>query len=51
MQRLAIISFIGIVGLLLASTAHEAAVRNARNKTGSIAVTYVTAKPPVEVTR
>ena len=51
MQRLAILSFIGIIGLLLASTAHEAAVRNARNKTGGIAVTYVSAKPPVEATR
>ncbi|HWK04490.1 MAG TPA: hypothetical protein VNS58_12705 [Puia sp.] len=51
MQRLAILSFIGIIGLLLASAAHESAGRNTRNKAGSIAVTYVAAKPPVEATR
>ena len=51
MQRLAIFSFIGIVGLLLASTAHESAARNTRHKTGGIAATCVTAKPPVETTR
>ncbi len=51
MQRLAIFSFIGIVVLLLASTAHEAGVRSNRNKAGGIAGTYIAAKPPVETTR
>ena len=47
MQRIAIFSFVGIVLLLLVSTAHESAGRGARNKTGGLAGTCVSAKPPV----
>lgn len=47
MQRLAIFSFIGIVVLLWVSAAHESAARDVQNKTGGIAGTYVSAKPPV----
>jgi hypothetical protein len=49
MQRLAIFSFIGIVVLLLASAVHESTARGGHNKTGGIAGTYVSAKPPVQV--
>jgi hypothetical protein len=48
MQRLAIFSFIGIVVLLLVSTAYDSAARGAHNKTGGIAGTYASAKPPVQ---
>lgn len=49
MQRLAILSFIGIVVLLLTSTAHESAARQKNKKIGGIAATYVSATPPVSV--
>ncbi len=48
MQRLAIFSFIGIVILLLVSTAYDSAGKGACNKTGGIAGNYTSAKPPVQ---
>lgn len=49
MQRLAIFSFIGIIVLLLVSTTYNSAARGGNNKTGGIAGTYTSAKPPVQV--
>ena len=49
MQRLAIFSFIGIVILLLASTAHESATREAHKKANGVTGTYVSATPSVAI--
>jgi hypothetical protein len=49
MQRLAIFSFIGILVLLLASTARESAVRKAPKKTGGLTATYVAVIPPAQL--
>ena len=49
MQRIAVFSFIGIVVLLLASTAHESAVRKVPKKPGGLTGTYVSAIPPVQI--
>jgi hypothetical protein len=51
MQRLAIFSFIGIVVLLLVSTAYDSAARGAHNKTSGLAGTYASAKPLVQNSR
>jgi hypothetical protein len=49
MQRIAVFSFIGIVVLLLASTAHESAIGKAHKKPGGLTGTYVSAIPPVQI--